>query len=69
MVVQEYVNWAKSHDIAVGPGRGSAGNSLTNYALGITLVDPVVFDNDFNRFLRKDKKKFPDIDVDFGQDR
>ena len=69
MVVQEYVNWAKKHDIAVGPGRGSAGNSLTNYALGITLVDPVVFDNDFNRFLRKDKKKFPDIDVDFGQDR
>lgn len=69
MVVQEYVNWAKKNDIAVGPGRGSAGNSLTNYALGITLVDPVVFDNDFNRFLRKDKKKFPDIDVDFGQDR
>lgn len=69
MVVQEYVNWAKKNGIAVGPGRGSAGNSLTNYALGITLVDPVVFDNDFNRFLRKDKKKFPDIDCDFGQDR
>lgn len=69
MVVQDYVNWAKTHDIAVGPGRGSAGNSLTNYALGITLVDPLVFKNDFNRFLRKDKKKFPDIDCDFGQDR
>lgn len=69
MVVQDYVNWAKKHDIAVGPGRGSAGNSLTNYALGITLVDPLEFKNDFNRFLRKDKKKFPDIDCDFGQDR
>lgn len=69
MVVQEYVNWAKTHDIAVGPGRGSAGNSLTNYALGITLVDPIIFGNNFNRFLRKDKKKFPDIDCDFGQDR
>lgn len=69
MVVQEYVNWAKKNDIAVGPGRGSAGNSLTNYALGITLVDPLVFGNNFDRFLRKDKKKFPDIDCDFGQDR
>lgn len=69
MVVQDYVNWAKSKDIAVGPGRGSAGNSLTNYALGITLVDPLEFHNDFSRFLRKDKKKFPDIDCDFGQDR
>lgn len=69
MIVQDYVNWAKNNDIAVGPGRGSAGNSLTNYALGITLVDPVKFGNDFDRFLRKDRKKFPDIDVDFGQDR
>ena len=69
MIVQEYVNWAKKNGIAVGPGRGSAGNSLTNYALGITLVDPIYFENNFDRFLRKDKKKFPDIDVDFGQDR
>lgn len=69
LIVQEYVNWAKNNGIAVGPGRGSAGNSLTNYSLGITLVDPIYFDNNFDRFLRKDKKKFPDIDVDFGQDR
>ena len=69
LIVQEYVNWAKKNGIAVGPGRGSAGNSLTNYALGITMVDPIYFDNNFDRFLRKDKKKFPDIDVDFGQDR
>lgn len=69
MIVQEYVNWARNNGIAVGPGRGSAGNSLTNYALGITQVDPIYFDNNFDRFLRKDKKKFPDIDVDFGQDK
>lgn len=69
MIVQEYVNWARNNDVAVGPGRGSAGNSLTNYALGITQVDPIYFDNNFDRFLRKDKKKFPDIDVDFGQDK
>lgn len=69
MIVQEYVNWAKNNGIAVGPGRGSAGNSLTNYALGITQVDPIYFENNFDRFLRKDKKKFPDIDVDFGQDK
>ena len=67
MIVQEYVNWARSHDIAVGPGRGSAGNSLVNYALGITKVDPIYFGNNFDRFLRKDKKKFPDIDMDFSQ--
>lgn len=69
MVVQDYVNWAKRNGIAVGPGRGSAGNSLTNYALGITLVDPIIFNNDFDRFLRKDKKKFPDIDCDFCKNR
>lgn len=69
MIVQDYVNWAKNNDIAVGPGRGSAGNSLTNYALGITEVDPIYFGNNFDRFLRKDKKKFPDIDVDFCQRR
>lgn len=65
MIVSEYVNWAKEHDVPVGPGRGSAGNSLVNYALNITDLDPVYFDNNFDRFLRKDKKKFPDIDVDF----
>lgn len=69
MIVQEYVNWAKKNGIAVGPGRGSAGNSLVNYGLGITLVDPIKFGNDFSRFLRKDKKKFPDIDCDFCKNR
>lgn len=68
MIVQEYVNWAKENGCAVGPGRGSAGNSLVNYALGITELDAVYFNNNFDRFLRKDKKKFPDIDVDFSKE-
>jgi len=69
MVVQDYVNFAKDNDIAVGPGRGSAGNSIVNYALKITEVDAVFFDNFFGRFLRKNKFKMPDIDVDFCQTR
>lgn len=65
LMVEDYTNWAKEQGIAVGAGRGSGCNSLVNYALNITEVDPVLFDLDFNRFLRKDKKKFPDIDLDF----
>ena len=65
LMVADYTNWAKEQGIAVGPGRGSGCNSLVNYALAITDVDPVLFDLDFNRFLRLDKKKMPDIDLDF----
>lgn len=65
LMVADYTNWAKEQGIAVGPGRGSGCNSLVNYALAITDVDPVLFDLDFNRFLRIDKKKMPDIDLDF----
>jgi DNA polymerase-3 subunit alpha len=65
MMVADYTNWAKSHGIVVGPGRGSACNSLVCYSLGITDVDSLRFDLNFNRFLRKDKKKMPDIDLDF----
>lgn len=55
--------------IKVGPGRGSVCNSLAAYALEITDVDPVYFDIDFNRFMRMDKKKMPDIDLDFEDTR
>lgn len=65
LIVADYVNWAKEKGIAVGPGRGSVCNSIVAYALGITEVDSILFDLDFRRFLRKDKKKFPDIDLDF----
>ena len=65
LMVAEYTNWAKENGIMVGPGRGSGCNCLVNYALKITDVDPILFDLDFSRFLRIDKKKMPDIDLDF----
>lgn len=69
LIVSDYVNWAKKQGINVGPGRGSACNCLIAYALGITEVDSLLFDLDFRRFLRKDKKKLPDIDIDFETSR
>lgn len=69
LIVADYVNWAKQRGIAVGPGRGSVCNSIVAYALKITEVDSILFDLDFRRFLRKDKKKFPDIDLDFETSR
>lgn len=69
LIVADYVNWAKEQGIFVGPGRGSCCNCLIAYALGITDVDSVLFGLDFRRFLRKDKKKLPDIDIDFETSR
>lgn len=69
LMVAEYTNWAKDQGIYVGPGRGSGCNCLVNYALRITDVDPILFDLDFSRFLRIDKKKMPDIDLDFETSR
>lgn len=69
LIVADYVNWAKGQGIVVGPGRGSVCNSLVAYALKITEVDSLFFGLDFRRFLRKDKKKFPDIDLDFETSR
>lgn len=69
LIVQDYVLWAKNNGIGVGPGRGSGCNCLINYALEITDVDPIYFDLDYKRFIREDKKKLPDIDVDFETSR
>lgn len=69
LIVSDYVNWAKEREIAVGPGRGSVCNSLVAYALGITEVDSLKFGLDFRRFLRKDKSKLPDVDLDFQTSR
>uniref|UniRef100_A0AAU8B062 Polymerase/primase n=1 Tax=Dulem virus 36 TaxID=3145754 RepID=A0AAU8B062_9CAUD len=65
LMVQDYVNWARNNRIEVGPGRGSACNCLVAYAIGITDVDSIRYNLDFSRFMRKEKKKTPDIDVDF----
>lgn len=69
LIVADYVNYAKTHGIHVGPGRGSCCNCLVAYALGITEVDSLLFGLDFRRFLREDKKKLPDIDLDFETSR
>lgn len=69
LIVEDYVKYAKANNIKVGPGRGSVCNSLVAFLLDITTVDPIYFDIDFARFMRMDKKKMPDIDLDFEMDR
>lgn len=66
LIVQDFINWAKSHGIAVGPGRGSAAGSLVSYILGITDLDPLQYGLLFERFLNPDRIQMPDVDVDFA---
>jgi DNA polymerase-3 subunit alpha len=65
LIVQDFVNWAKSQRIVVGPGRGSAGGSLVAYVLGITEIDPLKHDLLWERFLNPERVSPPDIDLDF----
>ncbi|NEG70025.1 DNA polymerase III subunit alpha [Bifidobacterium choloepi] len=65
LVVADYINWAKTHDIMVGPGRGSAAGSMVAYAMGITELDPLKHGLIFERFLNPERVSLPDIDVDF----
>ena len=69
LIVQDFVNWAKSKDISVGPGRGSAAGSLLAYSLGITNVDPIKYNLIFERFLNPERISQPDIDLDFADSR
>ena len=69
LIVQDYVNFAKSKSIPVGPGRGSGAGSVVAYFLGITDVDPLRFDLLFERFLNPERVSMPDIDVDFCYNR
>jgi DNA polymerase-3 subunit alpha len=69
LVVEDMINWAKSEDIIVGPGRGSAAGSLVCYLLGITEVDPIKYDLLFGRFINEERSDFPDIDTDFEDSR
>ncbi|HEY1074162.1 MAG TPA: DNA polymerase III subunit alpha, partial [Patescibacteria group bacterium] len=68
LIVADYVNWAKSQNIYVGPGRGSAAGSIVSYSLGITDMDPLPFGFLFERFLNPDRISMPDIDMDFADD-
>lgn len=65
LIVYDYVKYAKSNDILVGPGRGSAAGSLVSYCLGITNIDPIKYDLLFERFLNPERITMPDIDIDF----
>jgi DNA polymerase III subunit alpha len=66
LIVWDFVNWAKSNGIAVGPGRGSAAGSIVAYTLSITDVDPLRYDLLFERFLNPERVSMPDIDIDFS---
>ena len=69
LIVWDYINFAKAHDIIVGPGRGSAAGSIVSYALGITELDPIRYSLLFERFLNPERVSMPDIDVDFCFER
>jgi DNA polymerase-3 subunit alpha len=69
LIVWDFINWAREHDIPVGPGRGSAAGSLVAFCLGITNIDPLRFELVFERFLNPERVSPPDIDIDFCQTR
>jgi DNA polymerase-3 subunit alpha len=69
LIVADFIQWAKSRGIPVGPGRGSGAGSLVAYALTITDLDPIRFGLLFERFLNPERVSMPDFDIDFCQDR
>lgn len=69
LIVWDFIHYAKSHDIAVGPGRGSAAGSIVAYSLGITDIDPIRYQLLFERFLNPERVSMPDIDIDFCYER
>lgn len=69
LIVADYVNFARSHDIPVGAGRGSGAGSIAAYCIGITQIDPIKFDLLFERFLNPERVSMPDFDIDFCTER
>ncbi len=65
LIVADFVNYAKTHNIPVGPGRGSGAASLAAYCIGITGIDPLKYDLYFERFLNPERVSMPDFDIDF----
>lgn len=68
LIVADFISWAKSNKIFVGPGRGSGSGSLVAFVLGITSLDPLVYDLLFERFLNPERISMPDFDIDFCMD-
>ena len=69
LIVRDYIYWAKTHGIPVGPGRGSGAGSLVAYCVSITDVDPIKFNLLFERFLNPERVSMPDFDIDFCFER
>ncbi len=69
LIVSDYIRWAKSNKIPVGPGRGSGAGSLVAWCLSITDVDPIKFNLIFERFLNPDRISMPDFDIDFCEEK
>ncbi len=69
LITADFIQWARDHNIPVGPGRGSAAGSLASYALGITDICPLRFGLLFERFLNPERVSPPDVDIDFCQSR
>ncbi len=69
LIVSDYIKWAKTNNIPVGPGRGSGAGSLVAYSLDITDLDPIEFDLIFERFLNPDRISMPDFDIDFCEEK
>jgi DNA polymerase-3 subunit alpha len=69
LIVSDFIIWAKSQGIPVGPGRGSGAGSIVAYALKITNVDPIPYNLLFERFINPERISMPDFDIDFCQDR
>ena len=69
LIVWDFIHYARSQGISVGPGRGSAAGSLVSYTLGITKLDPIRYNLLFERFLNPERVSMPDIDVDFCYER
>ncbi|MCR5421958.1 MAG: DNA polymerase III subunit alpha [Lachnospiraceae bacterium] len=65
LIVWDFINYAKTHDVMVGPGRGSAAGSIVSYCLKITDIDPLKYNLLFERFLNPERVTMPDIDIDF----
>ncbi len=69
LIVWDFINYARSIGVPVGPGRGSAAGSIVSYCLGITSLDPLKYDLLFERFLNPDRNEMPDMDLDFCANR
>lgn len=69
LIVWDFINWAKNHNIPVGPGRGSGAGSIVLYLIGVTDIEPLRFNLFFERFINPERISYPDIDVDICMDR